>query len=444
MKDKLRMVPFDSIIIDERYRIEMGNMDELKASIQEKGILQPITLSMDMHLLAGGRRYTAAKQLGLREIPALLREITSEIDAREIELIENIHRKDFTWQEQASLVARIDALYKEKDPLWTGKKTAELIDQNPMNVSRSLRLAAGMKVLPQLAEVKTADEAMKVIKKAEEDAIVGELVRRQQSRLEKVAQSHAATDKDKGLANTLRVAEQNYIIGDTFKVMEGMRAGGHIHLIECDPPYGVDLATLTDTNYASEVVKQRDKAYHEISKEEYPEFLAKLAKETYRITNKNGWMIFWFSFSWYSEVLGALQKVGWHVDLIPAIWVKKVGRTPRPDLLLGRQYEQFFVCRKGQPTLVKQGHNNVFQHGGDEKKYHPAQRPVALMEEIIEIFCDGMETVFIPFAGSGATLRACYKIGHNCIGVDSNPEYKSKFLLAVEADTQRLLNTRST
>jgi ParB-like chromosome segregation protein Spo0J len=51
------------------------------------------------------------------------------IDAREIELIENIFRKDFTWQEETNLVAEIDRLYREKNIEWSGRKTAQIINK---------------------------------------------------------------------------------------------------------------------------------------------------------------------------------------------------------------------------------------------------------------------------------------------------------------------------
>ena len=151
-------------------------------------------------------------------------------------------------------------------------------------------------------------------------------------------------------------------------------------------------------------------------------------------------MVFWFAFRWHHEVLSSLKDAGWQVDAVPALWLKGNGRTPRPDLLLGRAYEPFFICRKGQPTIIQQGRMNTFMRSQEEKKYHPAQRPIGLMEDILKVFLDeGHGEVLVPFVGSGVTLRACYKTGHRGFGWDTNNEYKKYFMLAVEEDTKKLL-----
>lgn len=442
MKYRMKMVKLSDIDATDRYREDMGNLQELRDSIEEKGLIQPMCVNSDLRLLAGGRRHAACSLLELKEVPVLIREGNDEVDAREIELMENIHRKEMNWQEQAKLTARIHSLYMERDPNWSGRKTAQLIEQNPMNVSRALRLAAGMEILPELAECKTADEAGKVMKKAEETAIVAELARRQTNfMLEAQAPKDGkqVSAKDKGISNTLMRAQSDYRIGDVFTSMKEMRTNGNINFIECDPPYGVDLDILTQRE-GQTGVNQRDGDYHEISEEEYPEFLANLCNETYRVAGKDCWMVFWFAFRWHGIVLASLQNAGWQVDQVPALWIKGNGRTPRPDLLLARAYEPFFIVRKGQPTIIKQGRMNTWIRNPDEKKYHPAQRPVGLMEDVLTTFLDeGQGHVWVPFLGSGVTLRACYKLGHRGFGNDTNAEYKNHFMLAVEEDTKKLL-----
>src|SRR5258706_7549562 len=106
----LKQVPLKDIKIGERFRKDFNDQEAFIESIREKGILQPITVDKHYNLLAGERRFRAAQAIGLEKIPALVRSVEDEIDAREIELIENIFRKDFTWQEQTGLIAEIDKL----------------------------------------------------------------------------------------------------------------------------------------------------------------------------------------------------------------------------------------------------------------------------------------------------------------------------------------------
>jgi ParB family chromosome partitioning protein len=76
----------------------MGDLSELMASIAEKGIIEPIVVRQRggrFQIVAGERRYQAAVQVGLREVPIVIREVDDD-EIIEIALIENIQRKDLT------------------------------------------------------------------------------------------------------------------------------------------------------------------------------------------------------------------------------------------------------------------------------------------------------------------------------------------------------------
>jgi DNA modification methylase len=130
------------------------------------------------------------------------------------------------------------------------------------------------------------------------------------------------------------------------------------------------------------------------------------------------------------------------VDNIPAIWVKGVedsegsGQTNNPEIFLARTHECFLIARKGNPSIKKKGRSSVFNFQtvppGD--KYHPTERPVPLMTEILDTFVYPGQLVCSPFLGSGSVLRACYKLGINGFGWDLDEMNKNNFLLKVEED----------
>lgn len=446
----LKQLNISDIKLDKRYREDFTGVEDLAESIKDKGLLQPITVSTDMLLLAGERRLRACKLAGLTKIPALVRKVEGEIDAREIELMENIFRRDFTWLEEANLIAEIDRLYKEKHidwipaadggalkPGWSSRRTAELLGKSVSSVSRAIRLAQAAAIIPELATHKTAADAAKVIEKLEEQTIVHELRERQNAQVEK-ASAAGGEGLEKGIAAMLRRADNNYLIGDVFAGLAGLKPNGNIAMIECDPPYGIDLTQLkaSKDNVASNV-----HGYQEVPTEDYNAFLNKLAKELFRVAGKNCWLVFWFGPTWQHEVLTALRDAGWNVDDIPGIWVKKHGQTMQPELYFARGYEPFFLCRKGQPIMAKRGRLNVFDFAGVQgaKKYHPTERPVPLIEELLTtLLPGGMSVVLVPFVGSGATIRAAYNLGVYAFGWDLNPAYKDKFMLAIEADARGL------
>jgi len=444
---KVKILNISDIQVGDRYRTNLGDLEALAESIKDKGILQPITVDTNYNLLAGGRRITAAGIAGLTKIPALIRETAGEIDAREVELLENVMRMDFTWDESARLIRDIDALYKAKDIDWSGRKTAQLLDKGVASVARAIQLANAIDIIPELGEMKTADDALKTLKGMEEEAIVTELRRRQS---EGVENSDGPTHDEKGerlpgtfgiskdLAGMLKIADANYRIGDTFKYLAETRSGGLIHFIECDPPYGIELNKV---KAGKDSVGNNVESYHEVPMVDYQAFLDKLTKELFRVANDHCWLVFWYGPTWHTQVFKSLVDAGWLVDDIPAIWVKGGGQTLQPELYLGRAYEPFFICRKGKPVLMKRGRSNVFLQPGvsGSKKYHPTERPVMLIEELIECFAQSSGYILVPFAGSGATLRAAYNQGHKVVGFDLNPEYKDKFMLKVEEDARALL-----
>ena len=56
--------------------------------------------------------------------------------------------------------------------------------------------------------------------------------------------------------------------------------------------------------------------------------------------------------------------------------------------------------------------------GKDIPKIHPAQKPVKVLKQLIEIFTDEGDVVIDPCAGSGTTLRAAYELGRSAYGFE--------------------------
>jgi ParB family chromosome partitioning protein len=94
-----RLVPIDQIDPNPNQpRQVMGDLSELMASIAEKGILEPLVVRQRgdrFQIVAGERRYQAAVQIGLRDLPVVIRDV-DETEMLELALIENLQRKDLT------------------------------------------------------------------------------------------------------------------------------------------------------------------------------------------------------------------------------------------------------------------------------------------------------------------------------------------------------------
>lgn len=415
---KIRQVKVSDVKVGDRFREELGDIEELAISIGEKGLVQPISIDGKGNLLAGGRRLAAAGIAGLKTVPAITLEVHGELDSREIELIENTLRKDFTWVERANLERRIYELRKEKDPDWSQRDQAELMGGSKGMTSRRLQLAEMIEAIPELAEKATEKEAWKAYQQLREDVVTSSLM----------------AEDDPKFKEVYKACHNAYKIGDAIEGMTRVKGSrGKVGFVEVDPPYGVDLHSRKNRN---QDLSQMDN-YNEIDAKEYPSFIETVAKSCYSLMSEHAFMVWWLGPQWYDPVVTILRKVGFKVGDIPAIWTKgSAGQTASPDTMLGSAYEPFFICRKGQPRLRSPGRSNVFHFEPvpPQDKTHPTERPIALMQEIMETFCYPKQMVCVPFLGSGVTLRATYL--NQCMGFgwDLDELCKARFINAVYRD----------
>jgi len=459
-KTELKKLRRGDIKIGQRFRVDYGDMEDFAEGIKLKGILQPVTVDQDLNLLAGGRRMQAAKMINLQWVPALIRHDTTSLDAREIELIENVQRKGMTWQETAALVEAIDELHKTLEgSSWSGRKTAEVIGRSFGGVNRQLQLAKAIKYIPELVKCNTEDDAFRKLKKLEEKVLVNEMRKNQDASLGAMAQGESnlgntidailgqkLEDEPPTKSRFIKYAMDHYSIGDAFDGLQElidlkveMESDGMVALMEIDPPYGIDLATQKKRGEGNTEDLEK---YHEIPRNEYVEFLNRVATMAYDAAGPDCWCIFWFGPEWYQSVYDALRAAGWAVDSIPGIWTKGSdgtsgsGQTASPKTYLGRAYEPFFIASKGKPMINKEGRTNVFPFKpvAAARKYHPTQRPVELMDEILETFTFPGQIICVPFLGSGVTLRSAYRNTLNGFGWELNSHHKDQFLLSLEDD----------
>lgn len=407
-----REVEIAKINVGDRYRKDLGDIESLAASIKDKGVIQPITIDTEFSLVAGERRLKAAILAGLDKIPALIRKIEGELDLREIELTENIERKDMTWQERAELTRKIFELKKEIDPNWSIRMQSKDSDVSLGAVSQRIQLAEALEIIPELGKCKTEGEALKRLKRIEGDIIIGEMVKR-------------AGKKLKGAAQW---ASDHYKIGNVLKELPKLKPHT-FHFAEVDPPYAINLTKAKGKESNTD-------RYREIDAKDYPTFVKQVAKGTYNALDNNAFCVWWYGCEWYQTIIEILQETGFAVNSVPAVWIKDRGQTSAPESSLASAYEPFLIARKGQPKLRKMGRSNVFDYTpvGVASKIHPTEKPIELLNEILEVFAYPGASVLVPFLGSGVTLRACYK--HNMVGVgwDLDEMTKNRFLTRVKAD----------
>ena len=122
-----------------------NSLDELSKSIREKGVITPITVresNKGYEIIAGERRWRAAKKAKLKSIPAYILNIGDEAEMMEVALIENIQREDLNPIEEAEGYAVLNSKYS-----LSHDGIAKTIGKKRTTISNALRL---LKLPPEI------------------------------------------------------------------------------------------------------------------------------------------------------------------------------------------------------------------------------------------------------------------------------------------------------
>lgn len=137
---RLEELPIDSIVPNPhqpRVHFDEASLSDLAASIREIGVLQPILVrpsATGYELLAGERRWRAARRAGLTVIPAVVRP-TDDLGSVERALVENLHRQDLTALEEAAAFQQLI-----EDFHFTHEQVAQRVGKSRSAVTNTLRL----------------------------------------------------------------------------------------------------------------------------------------------------------------------------------------------------------------------------------------------------------------------------------------------------------------
>jgi ParB family chromosome partitioning protein len=108
-------VAINDIRVGRRVRRDKGDISALADSMRRLGQIQPVLISANYELIAGGRRIEAAKSLGWKNINAVVADMPQKESRLEYEIEENLCRKPFTEEEAAMGQARLERL---RNPSW--------------------------------------------------------------------------------------------------------------------------------------------------------------------------------------------------------------------------------------------------------------------------------------------------------------------------------------
>ena len=137
---ELKYLKLESIIRDEeqpRREFDQEALDALAASIKEHGVLQPIVVTKEdgkYKIVAGERRWRAAKIAGLDKIPAIVRTLDSQ-NRLELSIIENAQREDLNAIELATAYAKLQTQFN-----LTTEEIGAKVGKSEQSISNTMRL----------------------------------------------------------------------------------------------------------------------------------------------------------------------------------------------------------------------------------------------------------------------------------------------------------------
>jgi ParB family chromosome partitioning protein len=169
-----RMIPLDRLEPNPNQpRIEIGDLTDLINSIREKGVLEPLLVRPSevggrFMIISGERRYRAAREAGLRELPCIEMDVDDRAVA-EIALIENLQRKDLTAFEEADGLLVLVERYG-----YTHEEISKKIGKARSSVTESLAIASlppDVRELCRRADIASKSLLLQVVRQTDKETM---------------------------------------------------------------------------------------------------------------------------------------------------------------------------------------------------------------------------------------------------------------------------------
>jgi DNA modification methylase len=452
-----------SVLVGWRARKDDGDISELAESIQRIGQLHPIVVRHDKKgapvIIAGLRRLRACRKLGIK-VKATFIAPEGELETLAVQLEENIKRKDFDRLEVGEGLKRYKALFEKKHGLGSGwnLKAAARADGGKAKaggvvtgdafiaeVARSLNLGKsavydllGIADLPdedkkEIAKAKTSRErnvaASKALSKVRKERKLKKLEAEAEKKAKARAKEKAATKGDKKAPKKeaeptgpeVLVAE-----GDYRKLIKAplfvKQYKGKIDLVFTDPPYDLERNPILHTARA---------AINDSALAKWDRLDIAWVMDIAPLLSQTGSVIAFAPLELVGLYKVAMQRakltyrgcIVWH-KTNPAPAHRSVYAPSCEAIVWGTRGDKY-VFKPWENAGTSDAHNHVDLPvcGGNERLAHPAQKPLALVQRLIDRHTDKAAQVFDPFMGTGTTLVACRKLGLGCIGIESDPKF---------------------
>lgn len=426
-----KATPTADIVVGDRYRKDLGDLEPLKASITELGLLHPVVIDGDRRLLVGGRRLEACKQLGMLTIPAVTAASLSELRQRVMaEKDENVCREPFKPSEMVALGKVIEEFQKpiaEKAIRDGGGEKGGRPTKNPGGTSpRVFKPRDESKRTSSVAAAacgvdRRTYEKAKAVTQAAADAPkkFGHLVK-EMDRTGKVNKAYSelrkATKQAERQAARRKIEKATGVKADErCKAGDVWALGGHVlycgdtsseafrelltekaALAFADPPYGANVDGYDDSKFYWQHDYLADRAGVVV--------VTPGIVSIFELARRTSMPYRWSLAAWITNGMtrGAVGFGNWMYAAV---------------------FSEGSVFRQSQ-DFSKVTISNAEAADTD----HPTRKPTEYVQWIVETFSKPNDVVIDPFLGSGQTLMVCEASGRRCIGGELDPKFCSEIV----------------
>jgi ParB family chromosome partitioning protein len=384
----------EEIKIGKRMRKDFGNIDDLASSLSRLGQLQPIIITDDGELVAGERRLRAAMSLGWDEVEVIRMSDLDDVTKKEIELEENIMRKEFTWPEEVLALHDLYKLKTEKygrrvsgtevDIGYGIKDAAEELEKSLGSVSMDLQLANALYEYPDLAQEKSKAAAFRKYKLLCETALRRELASRTRSQdsIDEDETNHedenfseaTGSEPDEGASSVRKSAFKGHGLiyyGDSRKILRYLPEAS-VDCIITDPPFALGLSQAGDGTSGRRLAHSAGAMYDD-NPYRVLDMLDAVLEQCARILKPDGHMYIFFHHNRYQDILPMLDK---HfeeaVETTPILWIKNTSGIGDPHRSWVYAYEPMFFINRGRSLQKPQAFNYLrYDTVPASQKQHP-------------------------------------------------------------------------
>lgn len=231
--------------------------------------------------------------------------------------------------------------------------------------------------------------------------------------------------------------KQEWKIGDCLELLSNIHDKS-IDLIVTDPPYNIDSQGKTNFEMVNNV-----RIFNEVNYN-YPEFKFEILNTLSKKLRDNGSIVIFYDNKEVTSIWNKLKEY----QLKPKqliFWYKgKKGINPRHNFTSTIETAVWAVKGKNYTWNGGGASPNCFVEKSQElcyppNNYHPNQKPIKLIEYIIEILSNENDIILDPYLGSGTTLEACMNLNRNCIGFEIDTQWEPIYRKRLCLDNVRFI-----